>query len=82
MASLIVRQPYQPIVKGKNGMDSTALQVRLEQLRGGISYREFAELCGMSESGMRKYFPPFNSVPSLDKAAAIAAARGVSPAVK
>lgn len=32
----------------------------------------------MSESGIRKYFPPFDSVPSLDKAASIAAACGVS----
>ncbi|WP_368188799.1 helix-turn-helix domain-containing protein [Aeromonas sp. R7-3] len=59
-------------------METSPLAGRLEQLRGDLSYREFAERCGMSESGVRKYFPPFTSVPSLDKAAAIAAAHGVS----
>ncbi|ELB2793228.1 helix-turn-helix transcriptional regulator [Aeromonas hydrophila] len=59
-------------------METSTLADRLEQLRGKLSYREFAERCGMSESGIRKYFPPFDSVPSLDKATAIASAYGVS----
>ncbi|WP_279491771.1 hypothetical protein [Aeromonas veronii] len=38
------------------GMDT--LSDRLDELRGSLSYKAFAELVGMSESGMRKYFPP------------------------
>ncbi|WP_421326447.1 LexA family transcriptional regulator [Aeromonas veronii] len=52
------------------GMDT--LSDRLDELRGSLSYKAFAELVGMSESGMRKYFPPFNSLPTIDKALRIA----------
>lgn len=48
------------------------LSARLSELQGSLSYKAFAELVGMSESGMRKYFPPFNSLPTIDKALRIA----------
>ncbi|MCH7371061.1 helix-turn-helix transcriptional regulator [Aeromonas sp. MR16] len=53
-----------------DGID--ALSNRLDELRGNLSYKVFAEMVGMSESGMRKYFPPFNSLPTIDKALRIA----------
>ena len=52
------------------GMDT--LSARLDELRGNRSYKAFAEQVGMSESGIRKYFPPFNSLPTIDKALRIA----------
>lgn len=59
-------------------MAETTLYDRLNILRGRLSYRDFAEKCGISESGMRKYFPPFCSVPTITKAATIARVYGVS----
>ncbi|MGL6448925.1 helix-turn-helix domain-containing protein [Aeromonas veronii] len=43
-----------------------------------MSYLSFADKCGLTESGVRKYFPPFSSDPTLSRALAIANACGVS----
>ncbi|TND52055.1 hypothetical protein CF123_18150 [Aeromonas veronii] len=43
-----------------------------------MSYLAFADKCGLTESGVRKYFPPFSSDPTLSRALAIANACGVS----
>lgn len=56
----------------------TPLQQRLMQLKGDMSYLSFADKCGLTESGVRKYFPPFSSDPTLSRALAIANACGVS----
>lgn len=59
-----------------NGIDT--IHIRLEELRGGLSYRDFGLKVRISESGVRKYFPPFLSMPSIDKAVSIAEACGVN----
>ncbi|WCH25226.1 helix-turn-helix domain-containing protein [Aeromonas salmonicida] len=56
----------------------TPLQQRLIELKGGLSYAAFAEKCGLTESGVRKYFPPLSSEPTLSKVIAIASSCGVS----
>lgn len=53
-----------------DGIDT--ISDRLEELRGDLSYKAFGESVGISESGMRKYFPPYLSMPTLDKALRIA----------
>ncbi|WP_368166050.1 XRE family transcriptional regulator [Aeromonas sp. R9-1] len=68
----------------KDGLDSfltegmDTFSTRLDELRGELSYKNFAESVGMSESGMRKYFPPFNSLPTIDKVVRIARAYRVT----
>lgn len=67
----------------KDGDDSfpteekNPISLRLNELKGKRTYKDFAEHVQISESGVRKYFPPFNSIPSIDKAARIAEACGV-----
>jgi phage repressor protein C with HTH and peptisase S24 domain len=59
-----------------DGIDT--ISARLDELRGDLSYKAFAESVGISESGMRKYFPPYLSMPTLDKALRIARTYGVN----
>lgn len=59
-----------------NGIDT--IHIRLEELRDGLSYKDFGLKVSISESGVRKYFPPYLSMPSIDKAVSIADACGVN----
>lgn len=59
-----------------NGIDT--IHIRLEELRDGLSYKDFGLKVGISESGVRKYFPPYLSMPSIDKAVSIANAYSVN----
>lgn len=59
-----------------NGIDT--IHIRLEELRDGLSYKDFGQKVSISESGVRKYFPPYLSMPSIDKAVSIADAYNVN----
>lgn len=59
-----------------DGIDT--IHIRLEELKGDLSYKDFGGKVGISESGVRKYFPPYFSMPAIDKFIQIANAHNVN----
>ncbi|MDX1301224.1 S24 family peptidase [Photobacterium sp.] len=51
---------------------------RLKELIGAESIRAFGEKIGVTDSGLRKYLPPYNSKPTFDKLVAISRYKGVN----
>jgi len=63
--------------RGRSGVHAGAFSRRLQALIGKESVSSFARRCGLAESLLRAYLRD-GRMPSIDKAAAIAAAAGVS----